>query len=64
MDDDNAPRGVVDPEVRAYVYSLVSAVYTTAVPKLLYRSNTKGSLGALALMKKAAMFLVTMHWHV
>ncbi|MCJ1431107.1 Topoisomerase 1-associated factor 1 [Xylographa pallens] len=26
MDDDNAPRGVVDPEVRAYVYSLVSAL--------------------------------------
>ncbi|MCJ1401484.1 Topoisomerase 1-associated factor 1 [Xylographa trunciseda] len=26
MDDDNGPRGVVDPEVRAYVYSLVSAL--------------------------------------
>ncbi|MCJ1385985.1 Topoisomerase 1-associated factor 1 [Xylographa soralifera] len=26
MDDDNAPRGVVDPEVRAYIYSLVSAL--------------------------------------
>ncbi|MCJ1392097.1 Topoisomerase 1-associated factor 1 [Xylographa bjoerkii] len=26
MDDDTIPRGVVDPEVRAYVYSLVSAL--------------------------------------
>ncbi|MCJ1281240.1 Topoisomerase 1-associated factor 1 [Xylographa opegraphella] len=26
MDDDSVPRGVVDPEVRAYVYSLVSAL--------------------------------------
>ena len=28
MEEDNVPRGVVDPEVRAYIYSLVSAVST------------------------------------
>ena len=34
MDGDSTPRGIVDPEVRAYVYSLVSAVCTTAFKEL------------------------------
>ena len=43
MDDDNAPRGVVDPEVRAYVYSLVSAVCTSAVEFCYTKLNQRAA---------------------
>ena len=51
---------IVDPEVRAYVYSLCSAVRIQHVP--FQYILTMGSLEAPQPMKMGAMYLGTMHW--
>ena len=49
MEDYTAPPGIVDPEVRAHVYSLVSAVgisFFCIICRLYLRSNQVGGTGA------------------
>lgn len=60
--DLHEPKDTVDPEVRAYVYSLVSAVCSHQFPfgggkgVLTFSADSHGSLEAPARMRKAAMF--------
>lgn len=55
----------VDPEVRAYVYSLVSAVQPTLHGTRPTIANvSRYSLVELALMKMVVTYLAMMLWHV
>ncbi len=62
MDLGDGKRDVVDPEVRAYVSSLVTAVSTINTP--LFAFLTRFSLEEVVQTKMAVTSLETMLWHV
>ena len=63
MDPDNSADNVVDPEVRAYVYSLVSAVRKTLPNNGGLSTNKSNSWEALGLTSLLDMYWEMMHWH-
>jgi hypothetical protein len=62
MEFANGKKDVVDPEVRAYVSSLVTAVSIQIIVN--YRSLTRSSLEEVVLTKKDDTYLETMPLHV
>ena len=54
----------VDPEVRAYIYSLVSAVRQLQADWRVMSTNRIFRSAAVVHLTMVAMFSVTMHWHV
>ena len=62
MDLENGQRDVVDPEVRAYVSSLVTAVSQLYKPEV--HLLTRSSLEEAVQTRMDDIYLVTMHWHV
>jgi len=64
MEDELTPRGVIDPEVRAYVYSLVSAVRTIILCCRHNGTKLTSSLVEPAPTKMADTYWETMHLRV